>query len=681
MPAAISDFVGRADALDRLDALLPADDAVLPEVAVISAIAGAAGIGKTSLAVHWAHRVSHRFPDGQLYVNLRGFDPAGQVTDSADVLHGFLEALGTPVERMPSDPDSRAGLYRSLLAGKRVLVILDNARDANQVRPLLPGSAGCLALVTSRNQLFSLVVSEAATLITVDLLTPSEARQLLEARIGAERVTREPDATGEIIARCSGFPLALAIVAARAVLRSNLRLEALAEELHEARGRLDALSEDDPASDLRSVFSWSYRTLTPEAARLFRLLSLHPGQTMTSSAAATLTALPRPDVSTLILELVRANLLVPESRDRLRFHDLIRVYAVDLAYEHDSEHQRLAAGHRILDWYLNSTIQAARLIRPSSRQTEVFPVHGDLTLESIIDDSAALGFLAAERGALPQVLSQMADAERHTAVVLLTQAVSTFLVWQGHWPDLAVTAQAGLTAAIHLDDRRAQAQARHGLALALRGIGRVIEAEQQLDASWQLYDEIDDPAGKASVYRELSHIMSFQRDDAGALKHAQLAHESFQLAGHEEERLAALNDVAWFLAIQGRYREAFTAILEVRRHHQRQDDRSLHAAAVLNSLGYILRHLGHCQFAVACYLQALDLQIKFGARFHQAHTLNDLGDAYYAVQDRKAAAATWRRAAAIFDDLGHPDGTAVRAKLSSSTDRTDAPTGLAPRGQ
>ncbi len=663
LPAVAGDFVGRADALARLDALLPADHAKLPGLAVISAIAGAAGVGKTTLALHWAHRVADRFPNGQLYVNLRGFDPGGQVLDPDEATRRFLDALGVPAERIPADPESMAGLYRSVLAGKRMLVILDNARDAQQVRPLLPGSAGCLAIVTSRNQLFSLVASEAAELITVDLLTHAEAWQLLAVRIGVERVAAEPEATGEIIDSCARLPLALTIVAARAVMRRDLPLAALAAELRETHSRLDALTGDDPTTDVRAVFSWSYRTLSPEAARLFRLLSLHPGSSISTSAAATLAALPLPQARSTLAELTRAHLIVEDEPGRYTFHDLLRVYAGDLTRHHDNECQRTAATRRILDWYLHNAMQAGPLVTPLHDFPDVPPVHQGVTLEPFADDQMALTYLATEQPAAQGVIDQMAAAELHIHIAVFTRAISNFLGLQERWAKVAVQDRAGLEAAYRIGDRREMAHAHVNLAAASYGLNRADEGDQHLQSASRLFDEIGYAAGKADVHTVRATNLEYQKDREGAVEHSRLAHKYAQIAGDEPRTLAALGNIGWFLALQGKYREALTPIRRLRQLHVRRGDRSIQSACILDTLGYILHHLGHHQFAVACYLEALELEEQFGARYTQAQTLDHLGDAYHAFGDHRAALAVWEHSLQILEDLGYSDADAVRAKL------------------
>jgi NB-ARC domain len=245
----------------------------------VSAVSGTAGAGKTALAVYWAHRVADRFPDGQLYVNLRGFDPTGSVVRPADAVRWFLDTLGVPTEQVPADPEAQTALYRSRLAGKRILVLLDNARDSAQARPLLPGTPTGFALVTSRSQLTGLIATDGAQPVNVDVLTVDEARELLARRLGAERVAAEPEAVEQIVSYSARLPLALAVLAARAATHPHLPLHSLAGELRECRERLDSLSTDDPYTDVRAVFSWSYHALTPGAARLFRMLGPHPART------------------------------------------------------------------------------------------------------------------------------------------------------------------------------------------------------------------------------------------------------------------------------------------------------------------------------------------------------------------------------------------------------------------
>ena len=375
LPADLPMFTGRAGELARLNAWL-AHNGCVPTAAVICAINGMPGVGKTALAVHWAHLVAGRFPDGTLYVNLRGVDPSKPAMSPAEAVRGFLDAFEVPPHRIPADPDSQVGMYRSLLAGRRVLVVLDNAHDTEQVRPLLPGSPTCLTVVTSRNQLTGLAAAQSAKILALDPLTEDHARELLTDRIGPQRVAAEPDAVSDIITRCAGLPLALAIVAARAALHPHFPLAALVAGL--AHSQLN-----DPDSDIRHFFSWSYRSLTPPAARLFRLLGLHPGPDTSPSAAASLVAVPVGEILPLLAELTRNNLLIEHVPGRFTFHDLLRDYACHLAQDFEPEVPRHAATHRLLDHYLHTAHAAAVLLNPHLEPVALMPPQPSVTPETL----------------------------------------------------------------------------------------------------------------------------------------------------------------------------------------------------------------------------------------------------------------------------------------------------------
>jgi DNA-binding SARP family transcriptional activator len=350
-------FVGRDAEMSALDALVPESADGQPGSPTIGVIMGAGGAGKTALAVRWAHRMSDRFPDGQLYVNLRGFGPTEGVLAPADVLRTFLDALQVPKERFPSTVEGRIGLYRSLLANRRMLILLDNARDADQVRPLLPNSSGCMVLVTSRSGLTGLVVADGARLLPLDLLAPGEAWELLARRLGHSRMAQQPDIVKVIIARCAGLPLALAIVAASAVNHPARSLDVTgwaSEQPWSGTEHLDTFDTGDSGTDLRTVFSWSYRTLSPEAARLFRLMGLRDCPDIATEAVASLAGLPVPPTRRLLTELTRAHLVSQRSPDRYTCHDLLWAYARELAETHDPPADRRDAVHRLLDHYLHS---------------------------------------------------------------------------------------------------------------------------------------------------------------------------------------------------------------------------------------------------------------------------------------------------------------------------------------
>jgi DNA-binding SARP family transcriptional activator len=406
LPGMAAQFTGRVMELAALDSMLREAGDEEPGTVVIAAICGAAGVGKTALAIRWAHRVADRFPDGQLYVNLRGFDPSGAPAETAEVIRGFLEALGVTPERIPPGLSEQVGLYRSLLARRRLLIVLDNARGERQVRPLLPAGPGCLVVVTSRNALTGLAAAEGAQLLSLRVLAPAEARQMLAARLGSEQAEAEPAAVAEIARLCAYLPLALSVAAARAAARPGLPLATLATELRAGHRRLDALDSGDPAVSVRGIFSGSYEGLSDPAQRMFRLLGVHPGPDISAAAAASLAGAEQAEADRGLAELTRAHLLEEYRPGRYAFHDLLRAYAAEQAAASDGSVERGEVIGRVLDHYLY-TLQAANRILRSSRDVPITitsPRPG-VTPERLAGGREAKAWLHAEHRVLIGVLA------------------------------------------------------------------------------------------------------------------------------------------------------------------------------------------------------------------------------------------------------------------------------------
>jgi DNA-binding SARP family transcriptional activator/tetratricopeptide (TPR) repeat protein len=671
LPADLAGFTGRAAHLRQLDALV--SDAPGRAV-VISVIAGTAGVGKTALAVHWAHRVRDRFPDGQLYVNLRGFDPTGTVTTPAEAVHGFLDALAVAPERIPADLHAQGGLYRSLLAGRRMLVVLDNARDAEQVRQLLPGAPGCLVLVTSRSRLSGLVASAGAHLVSLDLLTRQESAQLLACRLGADRLAAEPHAAEEIITACARLPLALAIVAARAATHPHfLPLAGLAGELRDGRDRLDALSTGDEVStDVRAVFSWSYRQLGAAAGRLFRLLGLHPGPDISAPAAASLAGLPAPAVRPLLAELTRTHLVGQHSPGRYTFHDLLRTYAADLTHATDPDADRLAAVHRMLDHYLHTAHAADRLLHPARDPITLPPPGPDVTPEQPVDHHQAFAWFAAEHPVLLATVEQAAGTGCDIHTWQLAWALDTFLDRRGHWHDQAAVQRTAVAAARRLADPAAQARAHRLLGRAHLRLGRLDEAHTHLRDALDLFREAGDAVGQARAHTDINLVWDRQGRQAEALDHALQALELFRAAGHRAGQAIALNSIGWLHTVLGNHEQALTYCQQALTLLQGLGNRS-NEANTCDSLGYAHHHLGHHTQAVTCYHQALDLFRDLGDRYNDADTRSRLGDTHQAAGNSAAARAAWQQALTILEDLDHPDAEQLRTKLHQ-LDRPTPPT-------
>ncbi|HEU5108265.1 MAG TPA: tetratricopeptide repeat protein [Micromonosporaceae bacterium] len=655
LPAPAPHFTGRAAELEALTGLLR-ERADSGGTVVISAIGGTAGVGKTALAVHWAHAVADRFPDGQLFVNLRGFDPGDQVMDPGDAVRSFLDALRVPPREIPATLDGQIALYRSMLAGRRMLVVLDNARDAGQVRPLLPGTPGCLVLVTSRNLLAGLVATDGAHPFALDLLTPAEAHELLARRLGDARLAAEPEAVEEILARCARLPLALAIVAAHAATHPGVRLADLAADLRDARRRWD------PLTDVRSVFSWSYRTLDPQAARLFRLLGLHPGPDISDAAAASLAGRPVAEVRTLLGELTRAHLVTEHVPGRYALHDLLRAYAVDQAQEVDTADQRGQATARMLDHYVHSAHAAERLVNTHRDMGDLDPPASGTTPERPADNAAALAWFDAEHAVLIGVAQHAAAAGFDAAAWRIVWNLPTYLDYRGHWHDWLVVGRVGVEAAGRLDDPSAQALAHRLLARPHIRLRRYEDTHENLRRALDLYRRAGDVVGQADTHLTLGDLWERQDRHTDALDHARQALALYRAGGHRPGQADALNFVGWCYALLGDHRQAIAHCEESLALH-RELGPGIVEATTWDSLGFAHHHLGHHAQAIDCYRKAIDLFVGLGDRYQEAVTLNRLGDTHRAAGDEEAARAAWRRSLDAFGDVDHVHAEEVRAKL------------------
>ncbi|WP_281404344.1 ATP-binding protein [Streptomyces roseirectus] len=661
-------FTGRTRHLRQLDALL--DDADHP--GTVSAIVGTAGVGKTALAVHWAHSVTARFPDGRLYVNLRGFHPTAPAVTPEEAVRGFLTALGIPAERVDRDPGARTGLYRSLLAGRRVLVLLDNARDAEQVRPLLPGAPGCLTLVTSRDRLTGLVAADGARPLVLGLPAEDEARHLLARRLGAARVLDAPDALGEIVTRCARLPLALAVVAARAAMTPQFPLAAYARELREAGARLDPFTADDPATDVRAVLSWSYRRISPEAARLFRLFGLHPGPDLSAPAAASLAG-TRPDTArALLAELTRAHLLDQPAPDRCTAHDLLRAYAAELTRAHDPDDDTRAALHRLLDHYLRSATTASEAISWYRDPAPLPAPDPAVTPETFTGHSQALAWFTTELPNLTAAVHTAARTGFETHAWQLAWALVAFFDLAGHWTEWAATHETALRAAHAIGDTVGEARTCRNLGRVRSRQGRHEEAVTRLNRSLRLFRDLDDPVGQAHALRNLAVVQGRLNRPAQALDHAWQALPLYRAAGHRVGEGRALNQIAWWLSLRGEHREAVAygrQALELLQHLGDRDGEG----ATWDTLGHAHHLLGDHQEAARSYRHALRLRRERGDLAEVADTLDHLAATHRSAGDPAGAALRWQEALDILDHLGHPDADRVRARLHETTEPVPDP--------
>jgi DNA-binding SARP family transcriptional activator len=676
LPHPIADFTGRQAELDRLDALADrASDGSAPGV-VITGITGTAGVGKTALAVHWAHRVSERFPDGQLYVNLRGFDPTGSAMKPAEAIRGFLDAFGVTPQQLPASLGDQAALYRSLLTGRRVLVLLDNAADEDQVRPLLPGSSGCLVIVTSRNELPGLIVTEGARPVVVDLMSVPEAQQLLSRRIGENRIAAEPQAVDDIITLCARLPLALMLVVARAATHSGFGLSVLASELREAGSSLDVFESEDQATNVRAVFSWSYQRLSVPGRRLFRLLGLHFGPDISVSAIASLAGLRKEQIRAALTELARAHLVDERIPGRFAFHDLLRAYAAEVAHIHDSDEHRLAARHRVLDHYLYSAARADELLgRHQDRPFTLVDALPEVTPEIPASQKQALAWFESEHAVLLSALRQATGFDTH--VWQLAWTLASYFEYQGHWRDWRDSQKLALDASQRLSDQLAQALSQRSLGCAFVQLSRYDHARTHLQDALRLFGGLGDKAGQADVHISLTWMLGRQGLYGEALPHAQQALALARAAGDRPRQATALNAVGWFHAQLGDHEEALAHCHQAL-DLQREIGDIYGEAATCDSLGYAYRHLGYQAEAAANYQRAANLYAEVGDRYNEADTLVSLGDTYRGFGDSESARISWQQALAIFDQLGHSRADAVRAKMREENKYPVVDTGPTP---
>lgn len=661
LPHDLEAFAGRQRELAGLRALLPSGGAA-PGTVVISAVAGAPGVGKTTLAIHWAHQVAPLFPDGQLYVDLRGYDPSGAVLPAHEAIRGFLDALGVPPGEVPSGFGAQVGMYRSLLAERRMIVVLDNARGADQVRPLLPAAAGCLTIVTSRDQLLGLVASGAVRAWRLDALPARESLDFLARRLGRRRVQTQPDAAGALAELCGHLPLTLAVVCARAAAHPGTPLADLVAELRESHGSLDAFETGDAATDARSVFSWSYRTLTPAAARMFRLLALSPAPEISLRAAASLAGLEVRAARSALGELTRAQLWREPVPGRFTAHDLLRVYGRELALAQEPAAQRAAARRRLLDHYLH-TVHAAEVLLSPSRHRITLPRAPDgADPIRFADPEQASSWLSTELPALMAVLESDAEEGDGAAAWRLASELERLLDRLGRRQEQVHVQGRGLAAAIRLGDLTGQAHCHRALGFAHGLVEQHEEAQFHLDRAGELFAEIGDPLGEARVYRYLAYLANRKKQHRESLDQYKRAAKLYADTGDRNGSAAVANEVGWTYILLGDHEGALRECTDAVRIAQETGDQNVEAGA-WDSIGVAHHHLGQQEAALDAYDRALALYRELSDAYLIADTLIHLGDAHWAAEAYEAARSAWREALTVLDSLAHPDAEEARTRL------------------
>jgi DNA-binding SARP family transcriptional activator/tetratricopeptide (TPR) repeat protein len=646
LPAAQRWFTGRADELAALTAAEPAG------TVLITAIGGTGGIGKTALAVHWAHQHLDDFPDGQLYVNLRGFDPSGDPVAPTVAVRGFLEALGEDPDAIPASLAAQTGRYRSLVSGKRLLVVLDNARDTEQVIPLLPGSPSCAVLVTSRLRLPGLLTAHGARSISLDVLGDREAREFLTSRLGAARVAAEPDVVTALVGWCGGLPLALSIVAARAAMDPDFPLAVLADELRECSDRLDALDAGELGASLRAVFSWSRHALSPEAAEVFTLLGLAPSADISLPAIASLTALSTARARVLLRDLENAHLVQQHVPGRYRMHDLVGLYAADQVARSGND----AALRRLVGFHLGTARAGALVLEPHKPLPELADIEGCHPQE-FADAAAAMRWFDEEHESLLALQRVAAGRGWDEIAWLLARTMNNYHLRRGRTADDVAAWQVGLSAAERLGDPVKQATAHTCLGVNHIELSSSELGHEHLRRSLDLHEDGDDHAARANAHRAIAWASEFEGDFERALTHALSALEGFRKADFPIREAEALNEVGWRYACLGRYAEAKEYCDEGMALNRRLGHKE-GEAATLDSLAHIAHHDGRHADAVAHYHEALALYRELDNSYEEASVLHHLGDVHAALGRREEARELWDKALALYRVQGRANDVA-----------------------
>jgi DNA-binding SARP family transcriptional activator/tetratricopeptide (TPR) repeat protein len=704
LPADVYAFTGREHELSTLDDLLLERDDTSTAV-VVSAVSGTAGVGKTSLALRWAHRVRDRFPDGQLYVDLRGYD-AERPLSAADALARFLSALGLVGGEIPLDVEDRAARYRTELSGQRMLILLDNASTVAQIRPLLPGAPGCLVVVTSRDSLAGLVARHGARRLDLDLLPLTDAVHLLGRLIG-ERVTAEPDSAQALAEECARLPLALRVAAELAAARPAIPLSALVEELEDQQQRLDLLDAGlDPHTAVRAVFSWSYQNLADDAAAAFRLLGLHPGQDLDPHSAAALGDCGLLEARQLLDRLARVHLVQEHRHGRYGMHDLLRAYANDLATAKNSATDRHAALTRLIDFYLSTAACAMNVLHPAERHRRPRIAAPETPSPEFTTAESARAWLDAERANL---IAVCVHAEAHAwpaHAVHMANTLFRYLDTRGLNADAFVIHSVGRQAAVRIGDNVGEARALLNLGLVYWHQGLLGEAADHLRLALDRYADARDDVGQASAHKNLGVVL-WRQGDLGrsaehltealvtyrrlgdlvgqaealgnlglvyqrldqldlALEHHQQALALFERVGYRVGEAYALNDLGSVHLRLGQPGEAVEELQRALAHFRQIGERAGEAEA-LNGLGRALCTLGLLDDAAARHTDALAVASVIDDRYEQARAHVGIAAVRESIGDLAQARRHWRTALIVYTSLGVPDADTVRAQLATLT--------------
>jgi DNA-binding SARP family transcriptional activator/tetratricopeptide (TPR) repeat protein len=663
LPVGPVGFIGREDEIRQLVSVLRAG----PGGASAGALTGTAGVGKTAAAVHVAHALAGDFPDGQLYIDLRGFD-ASPALSPHDVLGRFLAAVDIPPDRIPDGLDERAALYRSALAERRILVVLDNARDSGQVLPLLPGTGPSRAIVTSRRQLRGLTAN-GVHVVPLDLFGHDESERFLRSRLSSRRVDAEPGAVGDLVEISGGLPLALSLLAARAAHAPAMPLSEIPAAVRRSRGALDAFTDRAvPGTSTRSVLSWSYSALSADAARLFTLLAVHPSPSVPVDEAAALAGLDIPATCALMDELVEANIAAERAGGRFWRHDLLRQYSAELLGSAGPP-ARDRAEERLYEYVTPRAVTAASVLSPGRVPLRGLPEIPPPAAPGPSTESEAAAWFADEYDTLMSLVTQAPPSGRYdTHACRLAWALEHYLDRHGLWQESLAVHQAGLEAARRSGRVLVQAAMRLAIARAGSHLGRLAPAADEVRSALGALATLPDadPRLVSEARRQLSWILEQQGDLPGALSEARLALAMHPDDSREPVRAFALNAVGYYEAQLGLHEEALAhctaamRLLEHTTHRYGQAD-------TWDSLGLIHARAGNLQAAAHAYERAVELYRAIGSRYGEADSSLELGLVLAKAADPARARHFLETALRILDELRH-DRSRVAAEALGRLD-------------
>jgi len=665
LPRDLPLFSGRQKDLERADALLRAAEQAggMP----IIAVDGMPGVGKSTFAVHWAHRVVARFPDGQLYLDLRAMD-------AGEALQALLAALGVPAEAVPTSVAARAALFRSHIAGRRILVVLDNADGAEQIRPLLPGAAECLVVITGRVRMTGLTASDGAELITLAVLSAGEARTLLARRLaavaGGQRVPYTISALDTIVEAAGRLPLALAALAAEVTDFPVRDLDELAAGLRRPDGGLDAFG-GETAETLRRAFDVSLRDLPPESVRLLRLLALHAGDDISPSAAASLAGLPPVQVRGALARLSRAHLVGVRPAQRIRLHPLVRLRLRELSDEMDGPDGQRAARMRLLQHYRHTAYVAHGFLFPLLEPIPPGEVAAGVTVEQIADFEGAMDWFRAEQEVLNALIDWSADLSSGPVIWQLATTMMTYFQRSGLIREWLATMTGALAAAERDGDLAGQAHVHRCLAGALYHLGDDAGARDHLRQAQRTFAELGLVVELAHVHTNLGTALAYSLSadpiagDTYRAAKAEFAtaQRLYQQAGYRKGIASAYEGIAECLAALGQYQAAANLFERALAIYLESYDRSSVASCMLG-LGGLWRRAGDLPLAADYVRRSIELYRAVGHRTDEAAALVTLGDVLSAAGSEEAY-DLWRAALGILEALRLPAAVRVRNRLRS----------------